>query len=91
MKAAIDSTSMLCEAFGDLITQTRAVRIIGVDLSREERLKKCNRCYESLYRIRKRLDAVKRRHEKRAKAGAQPSIVTSSDKLINALARHGIV
>ena len=89
MKAAITSTSMLCEAFGDLITQTRAVNIMGVDLSREERLKKCNRCYESLYRIRKRLEVVKRRHGEKGPGILSP-VTTSSNRLIDILAKFGI-
>jgi hypothetical protein len=60
--AAVNSVLMLCEAFGELIRQTRSIVVTGVDLSREERLKKCNACHTSLFRIRKRLETVIRQY-----------------------------
>jgi hypothetical protein len=83
IKATVDSTAMLCNAFGDLIRQTRAAVVVGVDLSREERLRKCNSCHASLFRIRKRLEAVMRAYghkEGNTKALAS-AIVTSVKKL----------
>jgi con80 domain of Katanin len=75
--AAINSASMLCEAFGDLIRQTRAVVITGVDLSREERLKKCNSCHASLFRIKKRLEMVTRDYHKKNSVKASPVLAAS--------------
>lgn len=83
VKATIDSTVMLCNAFGDLIRQTRAAVVLGVDLSLEERLRKCNSCHASLFRIRKRLEAVMRAygHKEGNNEALKKSIVTSAKKL----------
>jgi hypothetical protein len=55
----------LLEGFGNLIKQTRSVISIGgVDLSAEERLQKCNACYQILYRIRGRMDQLRHQHRK---------------------------
>jgi len=87
--AAVSSTAMLCSAFGDLIRQTRAAVVVGVDLSREERLRKCNSCHASLFRIRKRLEAVMRQYAPREgidrKAHVQVQAILVAAKKLTAL------
>merc|ERR1711871_1290851 len=90
IKAAVNSTTMLLEAFGDLIVQTRAINVMGVDLSREERLKKCNRCWDSLCGIRKKLDILNRQYGKKQTSGATSSIVNICNKLIGVMGNFGI-
>lgn len=59
--AALRSLCSLCEAFGDLIRVTRGAVsggqgiAPGLDLSREERLSKCNACWSVLARVRGQL------------------------------------
>lgn len=63
VSTALRCVATLCDSFGDLIRQTRNVGSVGaVDLSREERLTKCNRCHSLFGRIRDGLDNVKWKH-----------------------------
>ena len=76
--AALHTIKSLLEAFGDLIRQTRAVVVAGgVDLSREDRLQKCNRCYNLFCKIRDGIDKIKRLHRKNAILIEQSDIVQS--------------
>lgn len=66
--AALRTMVTLIEVFGDLIRQTRSVMVAGgVDLSREDRLQKCNACHIVLCRIRARLDAIRLKYRKSRK------------------------
>jgi hypothetical protein len=49
----------LTNAFGELIRSTRAVHSIGVDISREARLNKCNACYDVFYRAKQRVETLR--------------------------------
>ena len=49
----------LTSAFGELIRSTRAVHSIGVDISREARLNKCNACYDVFYRAKQRVETLR--------------------------------
>ena len=62
--ASLTGILFLLEAFGDLIRQTRATMSVGgaVDLSREERLLKCNTCHAILLRIKNNLLSIKSRY-----------------------------
>lgn len=65
--ASLNSIVGLCEAFGDLIRQTRAIITVGgVDLTREERLKKCNVCYSTLRRILSLSESIRKRYGKKS-------------------------
>jgi katanin p80 WD40 repeat-containing subunit B1 len=76
VKAILKSFKSLCEAFGDLIKQTRAViGLGGVDLTREERLNRCNSCHDVMSRINLRLDSLLRQHRNNS------IIIDSIDKL----------
>lgn len=60
VQAALKGITVLQEAFGDLIRQTRATMSIGgVDLSREERLNKCNACHSIFVRVKGQLIHIK--------------------------------
>jgi hypothetical protein len=78
--SAMKTTVTLCEVFGELIRQTRSIMVAGgVDISREDRLKKCNLCHVVLMRIRSRLDSTRITFRKSAKA------LTLAEKLQNQL------
>lgn len=64
MYATFKSFTSLATGFGDLIRNTRATIVIsgGVDLSREERLNKCNACFEVFSRVAGRIDQFKRQY-----------------------------
>jgi hypothetical protein len=65
ISATLRAVQSLCESFGDLIRQTRAVVVPGgVDLSREERLQKCNVSFVTFARIKSKLDGVRYQHRK---------------------------
>jgi hypothetical protein len=49
---ALAATLSLVESFGDLIRQTRSMLVAGgVDMAREQRLTRCNACFDKLSRI----------------------------------------
>jgi WD40 repeat protein len=63
--ASLGTMITLGEVFGDLIRQTRSVMVArGVDLSREDRLQKCNACHVVLVRVRGRLDLLRQKNKK---------------------------
>jgi hypothetical protein len=63
--ASLGTMVTLGEVFGDLIRQTRSVMVAGgVDLSREDRLQKCNACHVVLVRVRSRLDMLRQKNRK---------------------------
>lgn len=72
--AVLKSFNYLLKAFGDLISQTISTHSnivtghnrhqLGVDISREQRIERCNICYEVLMRLVKRLDSMKLTHRK---------------------------
>lgn len=58
--AAFKGIAALLGAFADLIRQTRAtISVGGVDLSREERLRKCTICHDILVRIKSSLPVLR--------------------------------
>lgn len=71
--ASLRGLVSLCEAFGDLIRSTRAhygqpgAAASGVDLSREERLGKCNLCRAILLRIRQQCGGIRSAYRKSRK------------------------
>lgn len=66
--ASLRTMVILVEVFGDLIRQTRSVMVAGgVDLSREDRLQKCNACHAVLCRMRTRLDSIRKKYPKSRK------------------------
>ena len=83
--SVIHATGMLCEAFGDLISQTRAIKIRAVDLSGEERLKKCNSCHSSLYRIKKRLEYIRKHYIQNSGLNGHNLVVNAAKKLYEAI------
>ena len=63
--ASLRTAVTLAEVFGDLIRQTRSIMVAGgVDLSREDRLQKCNACHSVFCRIRSRIDSLRQKHKK---------------------------
>eukprot|EP01033_Poteriospumella_lacustris_P002276 gene2276-1660_t len=53
----------LAQGFGELIRNTRSAMVAGgVDLSREERLNKCNLCYQVFNKAKQRLDIVRHQY-----------------------------
>ncbi len=61
--AVLKSMCVLCDGYGDLIkTNSKGAGLVaaGVDLSREERMRKCQSCYESMKLIAGRLGSVRR-------------------------------
>ena len=82
---ALNSTIMLCEAFGELIRQTRATATngsVGVDISREERQRKCHMCYVSLDKIRSRLERVRQTYKKR---NGSANVLGAADRAYSAI------
>ena len=71
--AALRGVESLSESFGSLIRQTRAVVVPGgVDITREERLQKCNVSFVTFARIRSKLDGV--RHHQRKNLAMRSAI-----------------
>jgi hypothetical protein len=66
--AVVKTFTDLCEGFGELIRSTRALSVGGVDLSREERLRKCNACHAVLERLKGRLDGLRQQAQRRGDA-----------------------
>ena len=69
IRASVITTAVLVEAFGEVISSTRRNMsvaggnnrpVAGVDLSREERIHKCNQCYVELNKINTRIRSLKR-------------------------------
>jgi WD40 repeat protein len=66
--AGFKSFDSLCEGFGELIRQTRAVIVTGgVDLSREARLVKCNACHSIFVKALQRVTQLKHHFRKNSK------------------------
>jgi len=84
--SGIRAVISLCEVYGDLIRSTRSVlttgvRPVGVDISRDERLRKCNVCHHALERVFMRIDSL--RHFFRQ----SPSVLQQIDRLYSCLAK----
>lgn len=60
--AILKSLVSLLESFGELIKQTRSIIVVGVNITREERLDKCNLCHAILRRVRNRMDQIRHHH-----------------------------
>lgn len=58
----------LAQGFGELIRNTRSAMVAGgVDLSREERLNKCNLCYQVFNKAKQRLDIVRHQYRQHSR------------------------
>jgi katanin p80 WD40 repeat-containing subunit B1 len=65
VSAALKGFTELCDGFGELIRSSRAMKMSGgggVDLSREERLRKCNVCHAVVDRLKGKLDRIRQIH-----------------------------
>mmetsp|Transcript_1797 Transcript_1797/g.3395 ORF Transcript_1797/g.3395 Transcript_1797/m.3395 type:complete len:787 (+) Transcript_1797:135-2495(+) len=60
--AGLVAVVALAEAYGPLITDTRGVVGRHVDISREERMERCNVCHRTFSVILDRCDGLKQRH-----------------------------
>lgn len=57
----------LAQSFGELIRNTRSIMVAGgVDISREERLNKCNTCYEYFSKAKQRTEVLRYKHRSSA-------------------------
>ena len=89
--AALRALVALCEAFGELIKSTRASAAgpssaySPVDLSREERLGKCNLCHSILLRARGQLAGLRERHARHAKSRRVGESADRLEELVSAL------
>lgn len=66
----IGTFSLLLDIFGDVIRQARAVvglPLNAVDISREERIRKCSLCHQVLQRVKALLDAIHTHHHRSPK------------------------
>jgi hypothetical protein len=70
VSGVLKSMISLLDAFAELIRSTRAAISIGVDLSKEERIKKCNICYQVVHRMKMRMDQLRHQHRKDKKIQA---------------------
>mmetsp|Transcript_13082 Transcript_13082/g.19727 ORF Transcript_13082/g.19727 Transcript_13082/m.19727 type:complete len:819 (-) Transcript_13082:122-2578(-) len=66
VSAALRGVVSLCESFGELVRQTRMAAATGggVDISREERLRKCNVSHATFSKIRNKLDSLRHHHRR---------------------------
>lgn len=63
--AALKGFTELCVGFGELIRSSRAMQLAGgggVDLSREERLRKCHACHGVVFKMLDRFDRIRQMH-----------------------------
>ena len=63
--AALKAFTELCVGFGDVIRSAGAAHLSsggGVDLAKEERLKRCHACHGLVYKMKERLDRIKQVH-----------------------------
>ena len=63
--AALKGFTELCVGFGDVIRSAGAAQLSGgggVDLAKEERLKRCHACHGLVYKMKERLDRIKQAH-----------------------------
>ena len=63
--AALKAFTELCVGFGDVIRSAGAAQLSsggGVDLAKEERLKRCHACHGLVYKMKERLDRIKQVH-----------------------------
>ena len=75
LNACCKAFAELCEGFGELIRATRALSVghrgslspvrPAIDLSREERVRKCNACHAVLERLKGRLDGMRQHAQRR--------------------------
>jgi katanin p80 WD40 repeat-containing subunit B1 len=84
--SSLKAVGTICEVFGELIRQTRSVLVAGgVDISREDRLRKCNLCHVVLARIKARADGLKMAYKKSRNAKAFDAVdkaVTILDNVV---------
>jgi katanin p80 WD40 repeat-containing subunit B1 len=84
--SSLKAVGTICEVFGELIRQTRSVLVAGgVDISREDRLRKCNLCHVVLARIKARADGLKLAYKKSRNAKAFDAVdkaVTMLDNVV---------
>ena len=64
--ASLIAVISLAESYGPLIADTRGVVVRQVDISREERLEKCNSCHKAFSIILDKCDSLKQQHRKNA-------------------------
>ena len=63
--AVLKSFSDLLGGFGELIRSSKAMQMMGgggVDLNREERLRKCNLCYNIIVKLKGKFDRIRQVH-----------------------------
>ena len=64
--AVLKSFNELLGGFGDLIRSSKAMQMAGggagVDLNREERLRRCNLCYDIIVRLKNKFDRIRQIH-----------------------------
>jgi hypothetical protein len=83
LMAAVATLTSVLSAFTDLIKSTRSVLAIGaVDISREERLNKCNACYDCVKRIKSRWAYLLQLYRKNPKLNES---LKSAERSIDAL------
>jgi hypothetical protein len=83
LAASVKTLAAVISAFKDLIKSTRSVLSIGaVDISREERLRKCNACYDCVKKMKHRWAYLLQTHRKSA---ALTDSLRSAEQLMDAL------
>jgi WD40 repeat protein len=61
--AALKGFTELCVGFGELIKSARSIQLGGaVDLTKEERLRKCHACHGVVYKMKERFEKIKQLH-----------------------------
>jgi WD40 repeat protein len=61
--AALKGFTELCVGFGDLIKSARSIQLGGaVDLTKEERLRKCHACHGVVFKMKERFEKIKQLH-----------------------------
>lgn len=61
--AALKGFTELCVGFGDLIKSARSIQLGGaVDLTKEERLRKCHACHGVVFKMKERFERIKQLH-----------------------------
>lgn len=63
--AVLKGFTELCVGFGELIRSARSMQLSGgsgVDISREERLRRCHTCHGIIFKIKERFERIKQLH-----------------------------
>lgn len=83
LSASLMAITALADTFGPLIGETRSVIGRAVDISREERIEKCNKCHVVFCQIQEKCDVLRSKHRKNS------SLRSAIDKVLSLISSMG--